>query len=220
MILVFVEITNVISQVGSSDAEGISSSFDTFASDLRELADMLASKGFRLAYENWCWASHASTWKDIWSITQRTGQPNVGLCLDTFQSAGGEWGDPSTESGRLEAYSESELNSRWKQSLDELQRTVDKDKIYLLQVSDAYRMKHPIQSDEARERSLWSHDWRPLPHHGGYLPIQDFFNAVMATGFRGWLSMEVFDSKPQEGLLMEDYTKAAMQSLTRMLSNT
>lgn len=181
---------------------------------------MLALKGFRLAYENWCWASYASTWKDVWAVVQKTRRPNIGLCLDTFQSAGGEWGDPSTESGRPEAYSESELNNRWKESLKELQKTVDKDKIYLLQISDAYKMKHPIQNTDQRKRSLWSHDFRPLPYHGGYLPIQDFLNAVLATGFRGWLSVEVFDSKPQECSTVEDYTKAAMQSLNRMLSDT
>lgn len=46
-------------QVGSSDSEGISGDIEVLAGDLGELADMLAEKGFRLAYENWCWATHA-----------------------------------------------------------------------------------------------------------------------------------------------------------------
>lgn len=46
-------------QVGSSDSEGISGDVEVLAGDLGELADMLAKKGYRLAYENWCWATHA-----------------------------------------------------------------------------------------------------------------------------------------------------------------
>lgn len=46
-------------QVGSSDSEGILGDIEVLAGDLGELADMLAPKGFRIAYENWCWATHA-----------------------------------------------------------------------------------------------------------------------------------------------------------------
>lgn len=44
-------------QVGSTDAEDASPCLEQHAEDLREPADMLAEKGFRLAYENWCWAT-------------------------------------------------------------------------------------------------------------------------------------------------------------------
>ncbi|KAL0571000.1 hypothetical protein V5O48_010958, partial [Marasmius crinis-equi] len=42
-------------QIGSTDSDpaGITSSFDDMAADLRELADLIAPKGFRIAYENW-----------------------------------------------------------------------------------------------------------------------------------------------------------------------
>lgn len=143
----------------------------------------------------------------------------MGLCLDTFQTAGGEYGDPTTETGRIETIGGSELGSRWRRSLDELERTIPSNEIYLLQISDAYMMQPPIKSQSQRERSVWSHDYRPLPYDGGYLPIQEVLRAVFGTGFRGWLSVEVFDSKPKQGISMEDYTKTAMQSLTRMLGN-
>jgi hypothetical protein len=42
-------------QVGSSDSPAITSDRDALAKDLGVLADMLSEKGFRLAYENWCW---------------------------------------------------------------------------------------------------------------------------------------------------------------------
>lgn len=76
-------------QVGSSDspAEKIGTDRERFVRDLRELADRLATKGFRCAYENWCWSTHAPDWKDVWDICRRVDRENFGLCLDTFQYA-------------------------------------------------------------------------------------------------------------------------------------
>ncbi|KAL6886110.1 xylose isomerase-like protein [Trichoderma longibrachiatum] len=205
-------------QVGSSDADEISSSFDDLAADLSELADLLAEKGFRLAYENWCWATRAPNWKDVWQISRKANRSNLGLCLDTFQTAGGEYGDPSTASGVIEEIAREELDGKWKQSMAELADSVRGDEIFLLQISDAYKMTPPLRNDGDKPRSAWSHDYRPLPFDGGYLPIQDVLGAVLRTGFSGWLSIEVFDSKPKEGMSMEDYTKAAMGSLERLLA--
>lgn len=210
-------------QVGSSDAPGISSSFNELASDLAELADLLAEKGFRIAYENWCWATHAPTWKDVWEIVKKANKPNLGLCLDTFQSAGGEWGDPTTKTGQLEGVSKSQVENNWSESLAQLSVTVPADKIYLLQISDAYKANPPIEAktndDGLRPRGQWSHDYRPLPYEGGYLPIVEFLNAVLATGFRGWLSVEVFDVKGQQKYAdMGAYAHKAMDSLQKMLN--
>ncbi|KAI0148832.1 3-dehydroshikimate dehydratase [Xylariaceae sp. FL1272] len=209
-------------QVGSSDAEGISPSHDDLASDLAELADMFASKGQRIAYENWCWATHAPNWKDVWQIVQKADRPNIGLCLDTFQSAGGEWADPTTKSGLIEGLSQEELKARWSRSLAELAQTVPPEKIYLLQISDAYKMEPPLEaklnSEGLRPRGQWSHDYRPLPYDGGYLPVHDFLNAVLETGFRGWLSIEVFDGKaPEKYDDMGEFSKKAMASLEKLL---
>ncbi|KAF5011809.1 hypothetical protein FDECE_2099 [Fusarium decemcellulare] len=209
-------------QVGSSDSEGISSSFDELASDLAELADLCATKGFRIAYENWCWATHAPNWKQVWEIVQKANRPNLGLCLDTFQTAGGEYGDPTTNNGLVAASSHEERESRWKKSLEELTSTVPADKIYLLQISDAYKMDPPIEdkkdSSGSRPRARWSHDFRPLPCNGGYLPVQDMLAAVLKTGFRSWLSVEVFDSLEGENTDMEEYTAAAVESVKKLIA--
>ncbi|KAI1212582.1 xylose isomerase-like protein [Annulohypoxylon truncatum] len=208
-------------QVGSSDAD-ISSSFDDLASDLAELADLLAPKGLRIAYENWCWATHAPDWKDVWRIVEKADRPNIGLCLDTFHSCGGEWADPTTRSGLVEGLSRDELKARWQKSLAELSKTVPPEKIYLLQISDAYKVDPPIEAKVdargLRPRGQWSYDYRPLPYDGGYLPVQDFLKAVLGTGFRGWLSIEVFDSKaPEKYSDMGDFSKKAMLSLEKLL---
>ncbi|KAG4287384.1 hypothetical protein FPRO06_05036 [Fusarium proliferatum] len=208
-------------QVGSSDSEGISSSFDDLASDLADLADLLAEKGFSIAYENWCWATHAPTWKTVWQIVQKANRPNIGLCLDTFQTAGLEWGDPTTKDGLVKASSDEERKTHWHKSLEELAATVPADKIYLLQISDAYKMDPPIEDkkDEegSRPRARWSHDYRPLPCDGGYLPVQDMLHAVLKTGFRSWLSMEVFDGLEGENTDMNEYTVAAVESLKKLI---
>ncbi|KAK8104819.1 uncharacterized protein PG998_011852 [Apiospora kogelbergensis] len=237
-------------QVGSSDAPGIAgASFDDMAADLAELADLLAAKGFRVAYENWCWATRAPAWKDVWDLVQKADRPNLGLCLDTFQSGGGEWADPTTRTGLVEAeivvggagtdegegegagegetrrpMYRAQVEQRWSESLAELVVTVPAAKIFLLQISDAYKMDPPL-ADEVdaesglRPRGQWSHDHRPLPYDGGYLPVREFLNAVLDTGFRGYLSMEVFDPKGQERRYpdMGAYAKKAMDGLEKLL---
>jgi sugar phosphate isomerase/epimerase len=183
---------------------------------------MLATKNFRLAYENWCWATHAPKWSHVWDIVQRVDRPNVGLCLDTFQTCGGEWADPTTPSGIIEANGADALQMTFKQSLEALAATVAAEKIFLLQVSDAYRMDPPLSiemdENELRPRGRWSHDYRPLPYDGGYLPVTDFTRAVLRTGFRGWMSIEVFDGKEAEKPSdVELFTKKAMAGLEKLL---
>lgn len=199
-------------------------SLEDSAADLAELADMLATKNFRIAYENWCWSTHAPNWKHVWDIVKLANKSNIGLCLDTFQSAGGEWGDPRTSSGLLNgASNKKDIEQSWQDSIKEMSATIPGDKIFLLQISDAYKMDPPIPDkvDESglRPRGQWSHDYRPLPYDGGYLPIVDFLQATLATGFREWLSVEVFDGKGPEkyGDDMKAYADKAMKSIERML---
>lgn len=184
-------------QVGSTDVKLEKLDKSRVVPDLQELADKLAEHGFRAAYENWCWSTHAPDWKDVWEIVQKVDRPNIGLCLDTFQTAGGEWADPRTESGLLEDVSKEELEKRFQKSLDDLGKTISKDKIYLLQISDGYKVPQALKDERDDDgllpRGRWSHDFRPLPYNGGYLPVASVARAVLNTGFRGWFSYEVFD---------------------------
>lgn len=230
--------TNML-QVGSTDTPShkITSDRTKLAADLAELADILAQDGLRIAYENWCWATHAPTWKDVWEIVQLADRPNVGLCLDTFQSAGGEWADPTTASGRLEGgVSLRARETAWKGSLRELARSVPAEKVFFLQISDAYLVSpplapHPEPDDDSglRPRGRWSHDYRPLPYDGGYMGKQcaEFARAVLETGFRGWFSVEVFDGewekKYGDGLMRfaetaRDNTRKLVEEAARMES--
>lgn len=212
-------------QVGSTDTPLEELDLDRVVPDLQELCDLLKPKGFRVAYENWCWSSHAPDWKDVWRIVQAVDRENIGLCLDTFQTAGGEWADPTTESGLLEDVSKIELIHRFQASLDDLAQTVPKEKIYLLQISDAYQVPEPMskEPDESglRPRGRWSHDFRPLPYNGGYLPVVDVATAVLRTGFRGWFSYEVFDGGPEGDAKDQDlmaYAQAAAGVQERLVA--
>jgi sugar phosphate isomerase/epimerase len=162
---------------------------------------MLAEHDMRLAYENWCWATAAPTWRDVYELVMIAGRSNIGLCLDTFQTAGGEWGDPTTQSGHREDVSENELNEMFGKSLHCLRSTIPPEKIFLLQVSNAYKPPKPLDPnpDESglRSRGRWSAAYRPMPgKDGGYLPILEVAKAVKGTGFMGWFSVEIFDGGP------------------------
>ncbi|KAI9725191.1 MAG: hypothetical protein M1828_003372 [Chrysothrix sp. TS-e1954] len=212
-------------QVGATDTPDITTDENELAKDLGELADLLAKKGFRLAYENWCWATKGSGWEDVWRLVDKVNKPNIGLCLDTFQTAGGEWADPTTASGKIETVSARELEDTYTASMRKLAKVVPSDKIYVLQISDAYRMSPPLKDnvDESgtRPRGRWSHDYRPLPYDGGYLPVVAMTKAVLDTGFGDWLSIEVFDGGADgKGKLKEPsaYTTKAMGSLMRLIT--
>ncbi|PQE31088.1 3-dehydroshikimate dehydratase protein [Rutstroemia sp. NJR-2017a WRK4] len=216
-------------QVGSTDSVGISTDFKVLASDLRELADLLAEHNYRLAYENWCWATVAPTWKEVWEIVQLVDRPNIGLCLDTFQTAGGEYGDPTTPSGLISHQgTQHKLHMNLEHSLHHLTQSIPAEKIYLLQISDAYKPLTPIPEtqnpkEDMRARGKWSHDYRPYPFNGGYLPVVEVARAVLGTGFRGWFSMEVFDGgedgkwETQSVKDIEGFCKGAMESHKKLL---
>ncbi|KAK4561131.1 hypothetical protein LTR86_005086 [Recurvomyces mirabilis] len=213
-------------QVGSSDSpeEKIGKDRTRFVEDLRELADMLATKNFRIAYENWGWSTHAPTWEEVWDICKKVDRPNFGLCLDTFQSAGYEWADPTTGSGMVEdGRSKEQVEKDWKASCDRLAKTVPKEKIFFLQISDAYKVKPgPLSKGEIeglRPRGYWSHAYRPLPFEG-YLPVVDFAKAVLQTGSRAWWSYEIFDAGADgkgKDYDMVDFAKKAMTCQKKLL---
>jgi sugar phosphate isomerase/epimerase len=232
-------------QVGSSDSPSISKDPSTIANDLRALADLLAPHSFRLAYEPWAWSTHAPTWKSTHEIIKLVDRPNAGLCFDTFQIAGFEWADPTTSSGLIDNRGfQQKLEMNFAGSLIELTQTVPREKIYLLQISDAYKLSVPLKPDvqnekgeiigqgegSLRARGRWSHDYRPYPFNGGFLPVVQVTKAVLGTGFRGWFSMEIFDSGAdgkaapgtgqREGMSEEEmvaFCKGAMESHRRLL---
>lgn len=203
-------------QVGSSDAEHVTASIDVLASDLAQLADLLGHKGFKVAYENQCWATRVQTWQRAWEVVSKANRDNLGLCLDTFQIAGSSLADPTTDSGLVEAMSKDKLDLIWMNSLAELMATLPPEKIFIFQVSDGYKMWPPIHEDEKTKqppKAQWNYMYRPLPFHNGYLPVQEVFDAVLSTGYRGWLSMEVCDPEQEMQSSHQEYILKAKRAL-------
>jgi sugar phosphate isomerase/epimerase len=201
-------------QVGSNDDEEASDDLEVIARDLAALADLMYPR--KIAYENWCWGKRVRTWKDAWTVVQKAGRENLGLCLDTFQTAGGEWGDPTTESGKREEGQGADVDADYRESMRQLATTLPKEKIFFFQISDALKPRTPLEG-----RRQWSHMLRPPPYAGGYLPLEEMVRAVLKTGFRGWLSMETFLEEQhgkewQEGL-EEKWAGEAMESMMRLL---
>jgi hypothetical protein len=225
-------LANDETKVGSSDSPNISHDPQVLASDLAELADLLSKSSFRLAYENWCWATNSPTWSSVHEIIKLANRRNIGLCLDTFQTFGSEYADPRTESGLIEhaGISLQKFEKNFKDSLTRLTKEVDKDNIYLLQISDAYIPPSPLKDDEdgkeggMRARGKWSHDFRPYPFNGGAFSAQcvEMVKAVLATGCREgtWFSVEVFDGGEKgegKNVGMESFCRGAMGSYKRLL---
>ena len=73
-----------------------------------------------------------------------------------------------------------------------------------------------------RPRGRWSHDCRPLPFDGGYLPVVEVTKAVLGTGFRGWFSVEIFDGQMQKkhGDDMTEFAKKAMAMHERLVEES
>jgi len=55
-----------------------------FASQIRQLADVAAGYGVRIAYEALAWGKYVNTYQHSWKIAQMVDRENVGICLDSF----------------------------------------------------------------------------------------------------------------------------------------
>jgi len=65
-------------------------------------------------------------------------------------------------------------------------RAIPGDRIFLVQLADAPQLDLDVLS--------WSRHFRCFPGQGN-LPVQDFMNAVNATGYKGPLSLEIFNDQ-------------------------
>ncbi|KAI5817245.1 sugar phosphate isomerase [Pyronema omphalodes] len=166
--------------------------------DLREVADLGKEEGIRFAYEIMAWGAYNDTWQDAWRIAKKVDRDNFGMCLDTYQILANTWGDCTAEQGkRLDA------DENMRRDLKELVETVPLEKIYYVQLSDAMKLSTPIGEghewwdSKMKPNMIWSRNARLFPCEeelGGYLPVLEMFSAwVFELGYRGWVSMELFN---------------------------
>ncbi|MBS0246367.1 MAG: sugar phosphate isomerase/epimerase and 4-hydroxyphenylpyruvate domain-containing protein [Proteobacteria bacterium] len=69
-------------------------------------------------------------------------------------------------------------------------RNIPKDRIFLVQVADAPKLEMDYLS--------WSRHWRCLPGQGDF-DLAGFMDALIATGYDGYLSLEIFNDRFRAG---------------------
>ncbi|KAK4503139.1 hypothetical protein PRZ48_006566 [Zasmidium cellare] len=179
--------------VAANASPSAQTDLDLVAEDLGELADMLHSSEQRIALESLCWSTAAPTWSTAWEVVKRADRQNLGLCIDTFHIAAVEWADPTTASGQLE---EPNAVANFSASLKRLTAEVSPEKIFSIQLGDAYKLPSPADPQKLKWPPLlyWAAGWRVKPTTGGgFLPVDQVTDAVLKTGFVGPISIEMFD---------------------------
>jgi 4-hydroxyphenylpyruvate dioxygenase len=187
---------------------GVTSDLKTVAKDLAELGDMAAAFSeadggpmLKVGYEGLSWATR-NTWSSSWEAVRCANRPNVGLIIDAFNILAVEWANPYNLAGHGRVYStvrdSIELVCI---SLASLVHTVPGDKIFFFQVGDAELMDPktflPPANPDTPELLPWSRGHRLYPFEtsrGGYMPVELVAAAVLATGYKGPLSLEVFNN--------------------------
>lgn len=187
---------------------GVTPDLKVVARDLAELGDMAAAYAkadggpmLRIGYEGLSWATR-NTWSSSWEAVRFANRPNVGLVLDAFNVLAVEFADPHNPAGHGRIFLTLEESiGVLTVSLTSLVATVPEDHIFFFQCGDA-ELVNPATiippSAEPPPPALlaWSRGHRLYPleqSRGGYLPVELVAAAVMATGYHGPISLEVFN---------------------------
>lgn len=136
---------------------------DLAAEQLRALAERAGVRGLRIAYEALAWGRFVNTWEHSWEIVRRGDHPALGLCLDSFHVLS------RAESGGTDVAGIA---------------AVPGEKLFFLQLADAPHLDMDVLQ--------WSRHHRLFPRQGSF-DLAGFTAAVLATGYRGPLSLEVFN---------------------------
>ncbi|KAL4779271.1 xylose isomerase-like protein, partial [Aspergillus varians] len=185
---------------------GVTSDLQTVARDLAELGDMAATYAradggpmIKVGYEGLSWASR-NTWSSSWEAVRFANRPNVGLIVDAFNVLAVEFADPHHPDGHGRFFPTLEESiDVLTASLASLVASVPGDRIFFFQCGDAELVDPAvIRPTELDTPALlpWSRGHRLFPleqSRGGYLPVELVTAAVLATGYRGPISLEVFN---------------------------
>ena len=211
------------------ESEGMTGDVDIVVRDLQEIADLGAAQNppFRFAFENLCFGTFFDTWEKAWNVIARVDRQNFGFCLDTYNIAGREYGDPVSPTGKVENAEET-----FRESMKKMARTIDPEKIFYIQVVDGTRLSAPLDKNHEfyvegqKPRMSWSRNARLFvceEERGGYLPALEVVRAITdekeGLGYKGWISMELFNrSLCVDGdNVPRDHAMRAMASWRRMV---
>ncbi|CAG7915470.1 unnamed protein product [Penicillium olsonii] len=187
---------------------GVTSDLKTVARDLAEIGDMAAAYAkadggpmLKIGYEGLSWATR-NTWSASWEAVRFANRPNVGLIVDAFNILAVEFADPYNREGHGRIYSTSEESIQvLTDSMAALVATVPGDRIFFFQCGDAELVDLasllPLSDQNTPALLPWSRNHRLYPleqSHGSYLPVELVGAAVLATGYKGPVSLEVFNA--------------------------
>jgi 4-hydroxyphenylpyruvate dioxygenase len=145
-------------------AHKISKDKHLLSTELGRLADYARtySPPLRVCYEALSWGTHISTWRDAWEVVRLGNRVNLGLCLDSFNTAARQWADPFQPNGKLNSHVDEDL----RQDMLELVKIVPAHKIFYFQIADGKFMHPPLtppsDPEEPRLRP-WSRGFRLFP---------------------------------------------------------
>ncbi|OQO95060.1 4-hydroxyphenylpyruvate dioxygenase [Saccharomonospora piscinae] len=151
--------------VCSSTSPEAAADDDLAAEHLRTLAEHAAERGLRIAYEALAWGRHVDTWEHSAEIVRRADHPALGLCLDSFHVLSRAQRDPEVTDPAGVA-------------------RIPGEKVFFLQLADAPYLETDVLQ--------WSRHHRLFPGQGSFA-LAEFTAAVLAAGYRGPLSLEVFN---------------------------
>ncbi|GHJ35149.1 sugar phosphate isomerase/epimerase and 4-hydroxyphenylpyruvate domain-containing protein [Streptomyces sp. TS71-3] len=159
------------------------------AEHLHRLAGLAADHGIRVAYEALAWGRHVNTWDHAWRIVESADHPALGVCLDSFHIL--------ARGGGIEATKATNGTAATKTTNDTVATNGTKapepigaieaipgEKIFFLQLADA-----PLMAMDVLQ---WSRHYRCFPGQGGF-DLPALLGHVLAAGYRGPLSLEVFN---------------------------
>ncbi|KAJ5919290.1 hypothetical protein N7466_010233 [Penicillium verhagenii] len=187
---------------------GVTSDLKVVAKDLAELGDMAAAyakadggRMLKIGYEGLSWATR-NTWSSSWEVVRFANRSNVGLIVDAFNILAVEFADPYNPAGHGRIYPTLEESLEvLTGSLASLATTVPGDRIFFFQCGDAELMNpstfFPPEDPTIPALLPWSRSHRLYPleqSRGGYMPVELVTAAVLATGYTGPISLEVFNA--------------------------
>jgi 4-hydroxyphenylpyruvate dioxygenase len=180
------------------------SDYKTVAKDLAQLGQMAedfsradGGRMLKIGYEGLSWAQR-NTWASSWEVVRAANRHNVGLIIDSFNLLAVEFADPYNLEGHGRIYPTlRESLDVLRMSLASLVATVPGDRIFFVQLGDAELVEPDFLKPNPDDPPLlpWSRTHRLYPmeaSRGGYMPVEMVAAAVLATGYNGPLSLEVF----------------------------
>lgn len=199
--------TDLVFMCSSMDKEPRSTlDYKVVARDLAEMgrrAEEFSNRDggrmLKIGYEGLSWAQR-NTWASSWEVVRAANRHNVGLILDSFNLLAVEFADPYNPEGHGRIYSTlKESIDILRMSLASLVATVPGDRIFFVQLGDAELMDphtfHPPTDPDTPVLLPWSRKHRLYPmetEKGAYLPVDLTLAAILATGYQGPISLEVF----------------------------